>query len=546
MKMKKALCFMLAACMSMSMFSGCGKKKSAGVQDAGVPENLQVASPSWKTDTSPHTIKWFVTMDWYGGKFVPDTNEFDKWTLEETGITVEFSSGDEDKLNAMIQTGNMPDVITTYSSSSQRKMLEENNMLYPMNELVEKYAPDMFYPETEKEWYTASDGNWYALNSYYYGEDNVKDNNGFYETMNQNFVRKDICDQIGVDYNDLRTKEKFLDALRKVKEQKVTYQGLEVIPYMVTQARHAVQQLAEQFGAVQEDAEGNYVPVYRTKEYVEALQFLNTLYQEGLLTDLSMTSNQQAVREKIAAGQVFATTEWTNVSTRDTLTAADPNALMLYAGAMSGDGGATPMLSAGTNAGWSATFVNKTCNRPDRVAQFLSFLRSEEAIYNGMYGVGGWELVDGRIVRDPEYVSFEISQPSEYEAKYEGNMWIVDYTFIQGTFPLDDSEYGKDIDKRTHDDQIIIFDDKCFSEVSPQGGTDLAATSSKVGSALDKAYTDIVTTCKSPEEVAAKHEESLKQLDTLGVADLEAYQNEQFQANKKRLGLEFAHPANQK
>lgn len=546
MKIKKALCLILAATLSMSVFSGCGKKKSGGAQDADVPENLQIASPSWKTDTSPHTIKWFVTMDWYGGKFVPETNEFDKWTLAETGITVEFSSGDTDKLSAMIQTGNIPDVITTTSESTQRKMLEENNMLYPMQELTDKYAPDLYCPQSEKDWYTAPDGKWYALNNYYYGEDNVAANGGFYETMNQNFVRKDILDQIGMNIDDLRTKEKFLEALRKVKEQKIEYQGLAVTPYMVTQTRHAVQQLAEQFGSSSESPDGKFVPIYRTKEYVEALQFVNTMYQEGLMTDASMTANQQAVREKLASGQVFATTEWTNVSDRDSLTANDPNALILYAGSMTPDDGSKAMLSAGTNAGWAATFVNKGAPRPDRIAQFLSFLRTEDAIYNGMYGVGGWELVDGKIVRDPEYVKFEKEQPSEYDAKYGSNTWVMDYTYIQGTFPDDPSPYGQDVLKRTTDDQLIVFDDKCFSAVNPAGGTDLAATQSKVNTALDKAYADIVTACKTPEEVAAKHEETLKLLDTLGVAELEKYQDEQFQLNKKKLGLEFAHPSNLK
>lgn len=58
-----------------------------------------------------------------------------------------------------------------------------------------------------------------------------------------------------MDYDDLRTKEGFLNALRAVKEQNIEYNGQKVVPYMVLFADKAAEQVAQQLGASEKDAE---------------------------------------------------------------------------------------------------------------------------------------------------------------------------------------------------------------------------------------------------------------------------------------------------
>ncbi|MEG0693282.1 MAG: hypothetical protein RR444_09420, partial [Oscillospiraceae bacterium] len=41
------------------------------------------------------------------------------------------------------------------------------------------------------------------------------------------------------------------------------------------------------------------------------------------------------------------------------------------------------------------------------------------------------------------------------------------------------------------------------------------------------------------------YKEAIVEMDKLGLPKLEAYQDSRFQANKKQLGLQFAHPFNQ-
>lgn len=520
------------------------KEETAKSKDT---EEIKLASPSWKTDTSEHTIKWFVAYDWYGKKFNPEVNLTDKWIYEETGIKIEFQTGDIDKLNVLIKTNQLPDIITVQASSTERKLLENNGMVLPLNELSKKYAPELYAPQSEKEWYTAKDGNWYSICNFYYGNDNIADNNGYFETHNQNFVRDDIMKQIGASYDDLRTKEGFLNTLRKVKEADIIYNGNKVVPYMGLMTDYLAEQIAEQFGSSQEDKDGKFQSIYRTPEFLESVLFLNQMYREGLMTDETFTMSPDQIKQKSAAGQFFATTRWTNVSsTRASLYAADPNAKYLYAGLIKGDNHDSVAVPAKSNGGWTATLINKNTSKPDRAIQLLAFLSQEEAIYNAIYGMDGYTIEDGKVVRNPERVKLEAENPTEYNATYgDGIGWLTDYTFIQGTFNLDEEKvWGEDITARTRDPQVLIYDDKCFTDVAPEGGSEEAAILARINEYKTQALGRVIT-ASSAEKCESLYKEALAEMDKLGLKQLEEYQNTLFQENKAKLGLKFAHPFNQ-
>lgn len=560
MKTRKWQSLLLVSLMAVGSLAGCSttkveepkqtdtvkKEETSKVEDKK-EEEAKLASPSWKTDTSDYTIKWFVAYDWYGKKFNPEVNLTDKWIYEQTGTKIEFQTGDIDKLNVLIKTGQLPDIITVEANSTQRKMLEQNGTVLPLNQLVEEYAPELLVPESQKEWYTAEDGNWYSICNFYYGEDNVSENNGFFETHNQNFVRDDIMKQIGANYEDLRTKEGFLDALRKVKEANITYNGNKVVPYMGLMTDFLAEQLAEQFGSSQEDKEGNFQSIYRTPEFLESVLFLNQMYREGLMTDESFTMSADQIKQKAASGQFFATTRWTNVSsTRDSLYAQDPAAKYLYAGLMKGDNHDYVAVPAKSNAGWTATLINANTKRPDRAIQLLSFLTQKEALYNANYGMGGYTIENGKIILNPEMVKLQAENPTEYNAKYgDGIGWLTDYTFIQGGFDFDDDKvWGEDINARTRDPQVLIYDDKCFTDVAPAAGSEEGAIFARINEYKTQALGRVIT-ASSAEQCEALYKEALAEMDKLGLKQLEEYQNTLFQANKVKLGLEFAHPFNQ-
>lgn len=565
MKKNRLTALALTAAVALSALTGCGSDAatpSAAPEPAPQPEASAPAESSgsesaaentasghsWEQDTSDCTVTWFMAYDWYGKQFDEVNNAFDKKLYEKTGMKLEIETGDTDKLNMLIQTGNLPDIITLDANSSQRKLLEESGMVQPLDTLRDEYAPDLEVPQSMIDWYSAPDGHWYSIASFYYGDDNIAQNNGYYETHNQNFVRDDILKEIGMTYDDLRTKEGFLNALRAVKEKNIQYNGQPVVPYMVLFADKADIQVAQQFGASQEDADGNFQSFYTTPEYREAMLFFNQMYREGLLTDASFTVDKSQLEQEVAAGRVFATTAKTNVSNaRNSLYAADNNAMMKYAGQFAGDTNDKIMVPANNNMGWTATLINKDAKHPDRIIRMFAYLNTQEAVLDNEWGVGGWTLGDDGIVeRTPEFVSLKESNPTEFTAKYAGDMgWTSDYTIIQGTYPQGNGVWDDDIYQMTHDDRIIIYDDKCFGDVAPAAGSDEAAIMARINEYKQQALGRIIT-APTAEKCEEELDAALAEMENLGLSQLTEYQNKLFQTNKEKLGLDFAFPGNEK
>ncbi len=516
--------------------------------DPAAPETPAPADgPSWKQDTSDCTVTWFMAYDWYGKKFDETNNLFDKKLYEETGVKIDIQTGDTDKLNMLIQTGKLPDIITLDANSTQRKLLEDNGMVQPLGPLMEQYAPDLAVPQSMRDWYTAKDGQWYSIASYYYGDDNIADNKGFYETHNQNYVREDILSEIGMSIDDLQTKEGFLNALRAVKEKNIQYNGQNVVPYMVLFSDIADIQIAQQLGASEEDAQGNFQSLYTTPEYREAMLLFNQMYREGLLTDDSFTVDKSQLEQEVAAGRVFASTAKTNVSnSKLSLYASDNNAIMRYAGQFTGDNNDRPIIPAQNNMGWTATLVNKDAKNPDRIIRLFAYLNSTEATLDNEWGVGGWTLgSDGLVVRNPDIMVLREANPTEFTAKYAGDMgWTSDYTIVQGTYPQGDDIWSADTYLMTHDERMTLYDDKCFADVAPEAGSDEAAIQARIKEYRQQALGRIIT-APSAEQCEAELDAALAEMENLGLSKLITYQNTLFQANKAKLGLTYAYPGNQ-
>ena len=99
-----------------------------GASSTGTPPVVDAENPSWKIDTSPVELEWFVGYDWATHTFNPEANVFDKFTLEETGVTINWSSGNLEKLNVLISTDSLPDIVTYDVISTERLNMEDNGL----------------------------------------------------------------------------------------------------------------------------------------------------------------------------------------------------------------------------------------------------------------------------------------------------------------------------------------------------------------------------------------------------------------------------------
>lgn len=546
---KTGLAAVLAVVAASCLITGC-KAKSAVQDEALKKEQTEVAydpsKASWEQDQNPVELNWFVGYDWAAMNFDPEHNVFDKYVYDHTGVRIKFSAGNQEKLSMLIATGNLPDIVTYDAVSTERLTMENGGRLLPLDTLKESYAPDLKAPQAMIDWYrNENDRHWYAWVSYFYDLKDTYERGGYIESHNMNFARKDMMDQLGINPDSMNTKEGFIDALNKVKESGIKYNGQTVIPFIGDD----VEYLAEQFGTDKEDKDGNMLNIQRQPEYLEALLFLNEIYHDGLTTDEIFTMDKNMRKQLIASGQVFAGTNHVYLEGKEDLFYSDPNALMEGVGLIKGSGGKEAIVSPSPTAGWTATMITKNCKNPARAAALLSFLTKEETSLSYYFGgIDGYDIKDGAAVIKPEREEERSKDPSAFDAKYRSELqsFLCDYVWVAKAKPKDHLD-ALQADLQNYQKKWIdghIYDNKIFTDVNPDGGTDLAAVAAQLSSYWAQQFPSIVM-APTKEEAKALYQNAIDQMDTMGMAELDQYKNEKFQKNKKKMGVTFAWPRNQ-
>lgn len=567
--MKKKLITLLAVLMaSIMMLAACTTRTESdtdGEKVANQDENATIVSdteedteadsgnesgveadevPSWKRDTTPYTLTWFVAYDWYGKTFDPELNLGDKHILEETGITLDIQVGSIDKLNALISTGQLPDMVTFDAIAPQRLLLENNGLVLPLEQLAKEHAPDLNVPESMKNWYRNDDGNWYGVASYYYGDERTTEEfGGFYVSHTNNYVRTDVLEQIGMTLEEMETKEGFYNALKYVADNDVTYDGKVMTPYVNANP----EQLAKQFGAAPEDEEGNLLNIQRQPEYLEAILYINKMYRDGIITSEEFTRG--SAYDLVASGNVFAATGWPVVSwARQDLHGLDQDARMMYAGQIKDvNQGEKIIIDGVASAGWTTTMITSMAERPDRAIQFMAYMTDEMNTLSANMGYGAFDIIDGIAVMKPEVEAEYSENWDAANAKYNLNVeYFVDWTIVQKyTGKPDDSEKYFVIDhyNQEHDPNIIVYDSKAFMDVEPEAGSDIALLQISIGDIWGAAYPEMVM-ADSEEEAVNIYNETIMKMDEAGLTLIDEYKNGRFLENKQKLKLDFAWPGN--
>ncbi|MEG0580433.1 MAG: hypothetical protein RR490_11000, partial [Niameybacter sp.] len=198
--------------------------------------------------------------------------------------------------------------------------------------------------------------------------------------------------------------------------------------------------------------------------------------------------------------------------------------------------------------GWTGTFIPKTCKHPDRAIRLFSFYTSEESMLASSFGgLGGYDIVDGKAIMKPGRIAEREKDSQAFNAKYntDAQSYFRDmvvgqvYETTEGldAFKMDELNY------RTKYQAGRFYDDKIFTKVRPEGGSELAALEAQVKEYWKQLKPSIVM-AKTAEEAEKIYKETIVQLDKLGMQKIDDYKNERFKENKKKMGLEFAWPRN--
>lgn len=300
MRAKKWMFMILAVIIVISVLSACGSNNSKNKSNAGTGEE----AASNEASNEPITLTFFDKNT--GDKF---DNAVAAEITKRTGISIEIqqpTGNPAEKLNLMLASDDLPDMILFERSSDLVTKYIESGAIIPLNELIEKYGPDvteMYGDVLNKTRY--KDGNNYYLSNWYGLES---------EPVFGFNMRKDIVKELApakAEGGEPFTSSEFKQLLQDFKAKYPQIDGKETI---------ALTMDADNFGGSLGTFKGMFglLPFYENEEalqfevkdpkYREMILYMNDLYRSGLIDKEWAINKKQVWEQKIATGTVFSST----------------------------------------------------------------------------------------------------------------------------------------------------------------------------------------------------------------------------------------------
>lgn len=503
------------------------------------------------------TVDWFVNEGWFNRPWDME-RPVDQLITEETGVQINFMSSagggtGTEKLNAMIAADDLSDVVTMGWWYSQFQELQAAGMLHPLNEVIPEHSTELWarVPEFMRNWYTYDDGNWYGFANFFWDPDQFTDRN-FMESNVGMVARKDIMDELGITPEDFLTQDGMVEALKKVRDADITYNGLNVVPLYFTPngGFPGTYTWDSMFAVPREDRRGNVVDVRRQEKYLEEMLFANRLFQEGLISKENWTADRNQINEKIVSGSIFAMicnladyqTQWAN------LYRADNAAEFVAVGPVHAQDQAEPQFVSTGYTGWLVSSISDETDYLEEIIGLWDFLYSEEGLLAASYGIEGDSYVwgdDGRVQWTDTYIEYlndpEVNPSQDIYGNW--NMWLLHN-------PVNDQQIKPPPATAAEAVGVNIkryfakytYNETAFNNLGPFGGTDEAAIAAEIDTYWEAQLPKMILADGGPDEVRAIYEESIAHIERLGLDAVLEVRNERFQQNKEKLGWDYAWP----
>ena len=517
-----------------------GSKKDANLPDPQV--KVSENDMGCEKDKREVTLDWYINFPWFGGKWGEDIATQN--ITEKTGVKVNYiiPTGDgTEKLNTMIASNTLPDIITLEVNSNLIEQLIKSKKVYALDELAKKY--DMYFfkvaSPNKLEWFKQPDGHTYEYpNASYTPDDyktikNIKSNNTF-------LVRKDIYEAIGKP--DMSTKEGFLKAMRDAKAKFPNINGQPLIPLGLMEFQNngdsSLGSYLQDFLAIPLEKDGKLYDRYSDKEYVEWLKVIREMNQEGLLSPDVFVDKRSQIEEKIAQGRYFAMM-YPYIDALRPLTdrySKDVNSAYIAVDGPKNNAKSQHTLVGPGISGWTVTLISKKAKDPEKVIRFISYLISEEGqrdIYLGKKGVT-WDNINGKDQLLPEVLKMKEQDRTKFDKTYgiDNLHWmLMDNAMQQKKWGVTLDGPIKQLTEWTYDKVMPRFETEL---IEPTERSEEGIIATKIAIKWYQILPKLLTS-KSDAEFDQLYTQYMKEKNDLGFSKLMAYRDVKYQENKKKL-----------
>lgn len=414
-----------------------GEASSTQLDNEGTGEELL-----WQREANnPITLNWYINYSWFVTGW--GENLVSKTITDETGVSVHFitpTGNEEEKLNTLISSDSLPDLITLGWWDSQVNDMISADMVYALNELANEYDP-YFYQVTDSEvvsWYTQNDGNIYGYPCSSYTPEDFEENDNV--SSNQTFlVRKDIYEAIGSP--DMTTPEGFQAAVEKAVKMFPEVNGEPLIPV----GSHVFDEMGcvsfdkylMNFLAVPFEKDGIYYDRYTDPEYITWLKMFRELGEEGLLANDIFLDQRTQMSEKIEEGRYFCMLfQRTDISDQEKiLYEKKPDSIYIAVDGPKNSNGDDYVLPTNGINGWTITMISKNCKDPERAIAFMNYMMSEHGQKLISIGVEGetYDMIGGRAVIKEDVKELLNTNRETYDELYgaDNAYWMLQDNVLQ-------------------------------------------------------------------------------------------------------------------
>ncbi|OMF08251.1 hypothetical protein BK129_06685 [Paenibacillus amylolyticus] len=495
------MCLMsgLTACSESEQVEDKGASTKADFTEQIQSLNLNQEEPSWKLDTTPVNLTWFVGAEWYGHTWGESLTS--KYVTQKTGVNIEFevSTGEpSEMLSRMLTTGSLPDLITIGSWESAVNKLRESNLIYALDELANKYDP-YFYKvagDGALQWYQQEDGHTYVIPNDAYSPEQMRSTG--LTGANQTFlVRKDLYESMGKP--DLTTPKGFLNALQLLKNQYSVYKGQLISPFWAQgNASYGMTEYLQNLLAIPHEQNGKVYDRMTDPDYIEWLKTFRIAYEQGLINVDFLVDSSAQVQEKTNQAQYFMMIrEWTDISDLNSKleVLTNQNSYYIAVDGPRSSSGESAKLFPGSMDGWMVTMISKSTENPERAIRFLTYLASEEGQRDLFLGKEGetWEMKNGKPQLTAAMVQLHDTDRERLEKEYGimDTYWMLRNPAFVNKWRPENAPSIKQMEEFAN--QQADLDSGIYKGLDPIGDSDIALAWSRISQNWEEVLPELIT-----------------------------------------------------
>lgn len=376
--MRKRLVLGLMLALATAGVMAQGSKEAAAPKDEGPIKltfltNVNVDTEGYDVNESPY-LKYLE----------------DKFNVDITIVTE--SSKYQEKLNATMASGNLPDYVNILNKNDLMRWASEG-MIIPLDDLL-KNCPDLQNQVMPLAW----DLSRYSEDGHIYGVPLLR----YDSTPLMTYARKDWMDKLGIKPEDVKTTEDWYNLLHAFVYDDPDGNGKQDTIGMASRNNSysaVYRSLRDAFGgATAQVIDGKVIPYYLTPGFKDYLKFMQRLYKDGLIDPQYLVTSSQQQWEKIRdkkAGLFLGFWMLTELRSMNVDVAdfypLDP-----------------PLRADGTKSFYiynspirTYTAITKSCKHPEKVMEILNWASTEEGgvyVFAGLEGLDWDRDANGKIV----------------------------------------------------------------------------------------------------------------------------------------------------